>query len=142
MTLEEVTGKNYISHSAMSTWLGCGWQYYLTRVQHVAESPSYWLAGGKAVHECTEIYDITPEGFDPTAMFVERWNHNYKMVDNGMHGVLVVVQLRHTLIKKMTFGGLTMDQKWLIILFNGGTIPSGLFTTVKATHHILKLNTM
>ena len=68
----------------MSTWLGCGWQYYLTRVQNVAESPSYWLAGGKAVHECTEIYDITPEGFDPTAMFIERWNHNYKMVDNGM----------------------------------------------------------
>jgi putative RecB family exonuclease len=84
MTLEQVTGKNYISHSAMSTWLGCGWQYYLTRVQNVAESPSYWLAGGKAVHECTEIYDIKPEGFDPTAMFIERWEHNYKMVDNGM----------------------------------------------------------
>ena len=84
MTLEQVTGKNYISHSAMSTWLGCGWQYYLTRVQNVAESPSYWLAGGKAEHECTEIYDIKPEGFDPTAMFIERWEHNYKMVDNGM----------------------------------------------------------
>jgi len=84
MTLEQITGKNYISHSAMSTWLGCGWQYYLTRVQNVAESPSYWLAGGKAVHECTEIYDIKPEGFDPTAMFIERWEHNYKMVDNGM----------------------------------------------------------
>ena len=84
MTLEQVTGKNYISHSAMSTWLGCGWQYYLTRVQNVAESPSYWLAGGKAVHECTEIYDIKPEGFDPTAMFIERWEHNYKMADNGM----------------------------------------------------------
>jgi putative RecB family exonuclease len=68
----------------MSTWLGCGWQYYLTRVQTVAESPSYWLAGGKAVHEFTEIYDIKPEGFDPTAMFIERWEHNYKMVDNGM----------------------------------------------------------
>jgi hypothetical protein len=84
MTLEQITGKNYVSHSAMSTWLGCGWQYYLTRVQHVAEAPSYWLAGGKAVHECTEIYDITPDGFNPTEVFKERWEHNYKLVDNGM----------------------------------------------------------
>jgi hypothetical protein len=84
MTLELVTGKNYVSHSAMSTWLGCGWQYYLSRVVHVPEAPSYWLAGGKAVHECTEYYDIKPEGFDPVATFKERWDHNYKMVDNGM----------------------------------------------------------
>jgi hypothetical protein len=42
------------------------------------------LAGGKAVHECTEYYDIKPEGFDPVAVFNERWEHNYKMVDNGM----------------------------------------------------------
>jgi hypothetical protein len=85
MTLKEITGKDYISHSAMSTWLGCGWQYYLTRIQHVPEAPSYWLAGGKAVHECTETYDIQPEGFDPTEAFNEAWARNFKMADNGMN---------------------------------------------------------
>ncbi len=84
MTLEQKTGKNYISHSAMSTWLNCGWSYYLTRIQHVPENPSYWLVGGKSLHECTEIYDLTPEGFDPTTIFQQRWDENYRLADNGM----------------------------------------------------------
>jgi len=84
MTLEEKTGKNYISHSAMSTWLNCGWSYYLSRIQKVPENPSYWLVGGKSLHECTEIYDLNPEGFDPTTIFQQRWDENYRLADNGM----------------------------------------------------------
>ena len=86
MTLEEKTGKNYISHSAMSTWLNCGWSYYLSRIQNVPQNPSYWLVGGKALHELTEIYDALPLGspFDSTAVFNQRWNENYKQADNGM----------------------------------------------------------
>ena len=82
-SLEIKTGKNYVSHSAMSTWLNCGWQYYLSRIQHVQENPSYWLVGGKALHECTEEYD---KGLltDPTTAFNAAWERNYKLVDNGL----------------------------------------------------------
>lgn len=88
MTLEQVTGKNYVSHSALNTWLSCGWQFYLSRIQRVPEQPSYWLAGGKAVHESTELYDRlyhgTDKTFDPTTAFTEAWDRNYKDADNGM----------------------------------------------------------
>jgi putative RecB family exonuclease len=87
MTLEAKTGKNYISHSAMSTWLNCGWSYYLSRIQKVAENPSYWLVGGKSLHEATEIYDTIPPlqgAFNPTAVFTARWEENYRLADNGM----------------------------------------------------------
>lgn len=86
MTLEEKTGKNYISHSAMSTWLNCGWSFYLTRIQKVQENPSYWLVGGKSLHEGTEIYDALEDtkDFDSRAVFEQRWAENYKLADNGM----------------------------------------------------------
>lgn len=86
MTLEEKTGKNYISHSAMSTWLNCGWSFYLTRVQKIQENPSYWLVGGKSLHEGTEIYDALEPGaaFDSRAVFSQRWAENYNLADNGM----------------------------------------------------------
>jgi len=86
MTLEEKTGKNYISHSAMSTWLNCGWSFYLTRVQKVQENPSYWLVGGKSLHEGTEVYDALKPGeaFDAGDVFRQRWIENYKLADNGM----------------------------------------------------------
>ena len=90
MTLEQVTGKNYVSHSALNTWLSCGWQFYLSRIQHVPEQPSYWLAGGKAVHEATENYDRLYHGmpnqddFSEIAAFTNFWDVNYKGADNGM----------------------------------------------------------
>ena len=84
-SLELKTGKNYVSHSAISTWLNCGWQYYLSRIHHVDEAPSYWLVGGKAVHECTEEYDLSVlPTYNPTEMFNRAWEKNYKLSDNGM----------------------------------------------------------
>ena len=84
-TLELKTGRKYVSHSAMNTWLNCGWQYYLSRIVNVEEQPSYWLVGGKAVHEATEIYDLESETtvFDSTAVFNMRWNANFAESDNG-----------------------------------------------------------
>ena len=87
-TLELKTGKNYVSHSAMSTWLNCGWQYYLSRIQHVPEAPSWWLVGGKAVHKCTEIYDIefhgTDKVFETSNVFQDVWDMEFAQSDNGM----------------------------------------------------------
>jgi hypothetical protein len=75
----------------MSTWLNCGWQYYLSRIQHVPEAPSYWLVGGKAVHEATEAYDkrVSQEieynvPFNTTEIFENLWKKNYELSDNGM----------------------------------------------------------
>jgi putative RecB family exonuclease len=47
----------YVSYSALTTWLECGWKYYLTRLQKLPEKPSWWLVGGSAVHLATEKYD-------------------------------------------------------------------------------------
>ena len=52
----------YVSYSQLSTWLMCGWQYYLTRVDKVSEDPAWWLVGGSALHEATELYDKALEG--------------------------------------------------------------------------------
>lgn len=87
MSLENKTGRAYVSHSAMTTWLNCGWNFYLTRVQSVPENPSYWLVGGKSLHTATEIYDALPSldsPFDPTAVFTAEWERNYKEANNGM----------------------------------------------------------
>jgi CRISPR/Cas system-associated exonuclease Cas4 (RecB family) len=85
LTLEIKTGKSYVSHSGLSTWLNCGWQFYLSRIQKVPENPSYWLVGGSSVHEATEVYDVTgTENFDPTIAFNEAWKRNYERSDNGM----------------------------------------------------------
>jgi putative RecB family exonuclease len=85
-SLENLTGKDYVSHSAMTTWLNCGWNYYLSRVQNVAENPSYWLVGGKSVHTCTEIYDLGDYigDFNPQEVFLNQWNKEYELSNNGM----------------------------------------------------------
>lgn len=86
MTLENRTGKGYVSHSALSTWLQCGWSFYLSRVQRVPEAPAWWFAGGSAVHEATEEYDYTidPSTFDPTESFNKNFIRNFQEADNGM----------------------------------------------------------
>lgn len=47
----------HISYSAMTTYLDCGYKYFLTRVQKVEEKPAWYFIGGSAVHEATELYD-------------------------------------------------------------------------------------
>lgn len=47
----------HVSYSALTTYLDCGWKYYLTRIEQVVEQPTWYLVGGSAVHEATELYD-------------------------------------------------------------------------------------
>lgn len=47
----------HISHSQMTTWLSCGWKYYLTKLAGVKENSAWYLIGGSTVHEATEAYD-------------------------------------------------------------------------------------
>ncbi len=48
----------HVSYSSLTTWLNCGWQYYLGRIAKVDEQPAIWNLGGSAVHKATEIYDL------------------------------------------------------------------------------------
>jgi hypothetical protein len=47
----------HISHSQITTWLACGWKYFLTRIAGTQESGTWWLVGGSALHEASEAYD-------------------------------------------------------------------------------------
>lgn len=48
----------HISHSARESLERCARQYFLTRVAKAPQLPALWLAGGSAVHEATEFYDL------------------------------------------------------------------------------------
>ena len=47
----------HVSYSALTTYLDCGWKYYLTRVEKLVEHPTWYFCGGSAVHTATELYD-------------------------------------------------------------------------------------
>ena len=47
----------HISYSQITTWLDCGWKYYLSRIENQQETGSWWLVGGSSVHEATEAVD-------------------------------------------------------------------------------------
>lgn len=47
----------HISYSAFTTYLSCGYQYYLGRLLELPEEPSVWSAGGRAFHAATEEWD-------------------------------------------------------------------------------------
>lgn len=70
----------HISHSAREALERCALQYFLTRVVKAPQMPALWLAGGSAVHETTEDYDLMAfadlaEEFDVS----EVWNTFFDM---------------------------------------------------------------
>ena len=58
ITLEEYEIPEHISYSALTTYIDCGYQYYLSRLLKKEEAPSVWSVGGKAFHRATELYDL------------------------------------------------------------------------------------
>lgn len=46
-----------MSYSAFTTYLTCGYQYYLGRLLNKQEEPSVWSVGGSAFHLACENYD-------------------------------------------------------------------------------------
>lgn len=51
------TDRHTRSHSQLNDYLHCSHAYYLKRMRKVQEAPSVWLAGGKAFHSATEMFD-------------------------------------------------------------------------------------
>lgn len=47
----------HVSYSQLTTWLDCGWKYYMSRIAKESEEGSWWLVGGSAVHKATEVVD-------------------------------------------------------------------------------------
>ena len=45
------------SYSSITTYLACGWQYYLSKVLKLEEEPAVWFVGGNSFHRATEAYD-------------------------------------------------------------------------------------
>ena len=50
---------SHISYSAFTTYLTCGYQYYLGRLLQMPEEPSIWSAGVRAYHSATEEWDLS-----------------------------------------------------------------------------------
>jgi hypothetical protein len=55
--LDSVELPSHVSYSAITTWLSCGYKYFLGRLKGVEEEPSVWLVGGSAWHVATENFD-------------------------------------------------------------------------------------
>jgi putative RecB family exonuclease len=49
---------SHTSHSAREQLERCARAYFLTRIAKAPQRPALWLAGGSAVHEVTEAYDL------------------------------------------------------------------------------------
>lgn len=48
----------HISYSALTTYIDCGYMYYLSRLLAIPEEPSVWSVGGSAFHRATELWDL------------------------------------------------------------------------------------
>ena len=55
--LDEYTLPEHVSYSAFTTYIDCGYQYYLGRLLMKEELPSVWSVGGSAFHLACENYD-------------------------------------------------------------------------------------
>ena len=48
----------HLSYSQFTTYLECGEKYRLNKIIQVDEDPSWWLAGGTAVHAGCDAVDF------------------------------------------------------------------------------------
>lgn len=74
--LQAVTGKDYLSHSSLSTWLDCGERFRLERIVAVPQTPAWYLIGGSAFHTATERLD-KGELTDPADAWRLAWDEHY-----------------------------------------------------------------
>lgn len=70
----ELKTPTHTSHSAKETLERCAKSYYLGRIAGAPKRPALWSAGGSAVHETTEAYDLLhveghEDGFDVKAVW-------------------------------------------------------------------------
>jgi ATP-dependent helicase/DNAse subunit B len=54
---DDYTLPEHVSYSALTTYIDCGYLYYLGRLLAIPEQPAVWSAGGSAFHKATEDWD-------------------------------------------------------------------------------------
>lgn len=59
--LEQLTNRNYLSYSSLTSWLECGNRFYLERVANAPQSPAWYFLAGDAFHSATEEFDKAGE---------------------------------------------------------------------------------
>ena len=57
ITIQDYRLPEHVSYSAFTTFIDCGYQYYLGRLLELPEEPSVWSVGGSAFHLATELWD-------------------------------------------------------------------------------------
>ena len=72
MSLETLTGKPHLSYSSLESYLTCGERWRLEKVIGVAQGQAWYLFGGSAVHEATEMIDKGEET-DAAVAFDKAW---------------------------------------------------------------------
>lgn len=75
--LEVLTGRNYLSHSSLSTYIGCGERFRLERVVQVPQTKAWYLIGGSAFHLASELLD-TGRATDPEQAWADAWAEQYE----------------------------------------------------------------
>lgn len=74
----------HISHSARETLERCAKSYFLGRIAGAPKRPALWSAGGSAVHETTEFYDLWtltepgPRGAEKGFCASDIWNQQFE----------------------------------------------------------------
>ena len=105
----------HISYSSFSTWLECGWKYFITKVEGAPEKHAVWFTGGSAVHKATELWDL--DQLDGTTNLDELWNNVwYKQIkeDEELYGDFNTWEYRGREDLSWWYGeGLTMLDRWV-----------------------------
>ena len=78
-TLLELTGSGSLSYSSLDTLLTCGEKYRLTKVLGAPQSDAWYLFGGSAVHDATEMLD-KGEQEDPAKAWSIAWEKQMERV--------------------------------------------------------------
>lgn len=64
-----------MSYSSLTTYLDCGWRYYLTKVEERRERHSLWLTAGSAIHLALQNWDTRPGEVED--IWEESWKEIY-----------------------------------------------------------------
>ena len=78
--LELLTGKAYLSHSSVNSYLDCSERYRLERIVKVPQENSWWLIGGSAFHTATEYVDR--DDMDTSEAWAKAWSEELAKVED------------------------------------------------------------
>lgn len=81
--LSMLTGRDYLSYSALQSLLDCGERFRLERVEEVPQQKAWWFLGGSAFHLATEALD-RGELDSPVEAWTAAWAHT---LESELEGV-------------------------------------------------------